>query len=73
MLIRSPGAGEVEASAELIVTDAIRCDGRVLIEKGIGHTKLQPERLSTLIGKFVDRAHDRSQRIGLDERVGGYL
>ena len=33
MLVSSPGAGEVEASAELIVPDAVRCDGRVLIRK----------------------------------------
>jgi hypothetical protein len=73
MIVRTPGPGEIEASAELIMPDAVRRNGRVLIQKRIRCAKLQARRLSNPIAELIDRLKDRRQGIGAYKRIGRNL
>ena len=63
VIVRTPGPGEIEASAELVMPDAVRRNGRVLIQKRIRCPKLQALRLGKAIVKLIDRLKDRRQGI----------
>jgi hypothetical protein len=56
----SPSSGEIEPSAELVVPDTFRHNGRVLVQKGIGSTELQPCGLNKPFAEIVYRPKDRS-------------
>jgi hypothetical protein len=71
--LHTPGPSEVEASAELGMPDAVRRNGRVLIQKRIRCPKLQALRLGKVIAELIDRLKDRRQGIGADKRIGWNL